>query len=125
MNKEIIENVKKFIIEGHAENDINEFLAAEEMSAAQVAKIIRAAWDGIIEDADVPNSEKKAWCIEALRDLYRKMLSTGDYAGAKSAIKEIIALSDLKKAKIEDEVPKIKTKIKTEGGNVTWPKFKT
>jgi hypothetical protein len=35
----------------------------------------------------------QGWCFEAYRDLYRRMVEVGDYAGATRAVKQIAELA--------------------------------
>jgi hypothetical protein len=48
-----------------------------------------------LKAAKLPRAVRRGWCLEALRNLYNKLLETGDYAGAIRAVKEIATLSRL------------------------------
>jgi len=43
----------------------------------------------------MPRAVRRGWCIEALRGLYKKLITSGDYAGAIRAVKEIATLAGL------------------------------
>ena len=53
-----------------------------------------------VKVARMPAEVRRGWCIEAMRDLYRRLVETGDYSGAIKAVKEMANLAgvDAKKA---------------------------
>lgn len=123
MKAEHIAAVKTFLVEGNKGNDIKEYLLDNGVKPGEVAGLISAAWDSIVSDSSQEPEEIKAWCDGALLEIYRRTLQTGDYAGAKSAVKERIALHDLKGTRKAASKPSSKKDSKVD--NVTWPNFKT
>ena len=94
-----IETVLKFLIEGQAYTDIEAFLKAEDLTAEQAAEILEKAFDELENANDIPTEVRRGWCLEAMRDVYRRLIETGDYNGAIKAVKEIANLSGAYPAK--------------------------
>lgn len=68
--------------EKHADDDASEAIACAMSHFEKVA------------DSDM--SVVRGWCLEALRETYRKMIETGDYAGATRTIKELYKIASEK-----------------------------
>ena len=51
------------------------------------------AIDTILKSARLPPAVRVGWCLEAYLSLYNKMKTTGDYAGARAAVQEIVKLT--------------------------------
>jgi len=92
----IIETAK-FLIEGQSLADIKEFLKNKDKTEKEADEIIKKAFDIILSDSEMNLDMRTAWCIEAYRDIYKKLVETGDYNGAIKAIKEISLLAGVKK----------------------------
>ncbi len=85
--------VLKLIIEGQAEGDIKEFLTEAGLSDDDGLKMIEAAFAELDKTLDISQDTRLAWCLEALRDLYRQLVNIHDYTGAIRAVTEIAKLS--------------------------------
>lgn len=48
----------------------------------------------------------RGWCLEALREMYRRMVDIGDYAGALKAIKELMHYANKCSSTDQDEQPR-------------------
>lgn len=59
---------------------------------ADAQALLAAVERELIEGADADPHVVKGWCVHAARDLYRRMVEIGDFAGALRAVK---LLSDL------------------------------
>lgn len=92
-----IQIVAGFMVEGNSAADIIEYLRGQKMTTEEAALIFEQAISGLVRAATLPKAVRKGWCLEALRDLYRKLVASGDYAGALGAVKEIAKLSDIYK----------------------------
>ncbi len=81
----------KWIINGHTEHDI---IAAirHHWPRRDARKLIGDAMVKITQAGQVAPETLRGWVFEAYRDLYRRMLEIGDYAGALAAVKEIARL---------------------------------
>lgn len=87
------EAVLKFMIEGQAYSDIVAFLVSEGDSPKAAAKSIQKALDKLDSVNETSAEVRRGWCIEAMREVYRRLLASGDYNGAIKAVKEIGLLS--------------------------------
>jgi len=94
MNKRAaVTQTVKMLLDGHSETDIREYLL--EYGKPQKPKlIIRAALDNFKTIAAAPKATRLGFCQEAARELYRRMVEVGDYAGALRAIQELAKLTD-------------------------------
>lgn len=90
-----IKVVSGFLVEGHSNADIIEYLHGQSMTAEDVALVFEQALSNFVKSANLPKTVRRGWCLEALRDLYQKLVATGDYVGAIRAVREIAKLSDL------------------------------
>lgn len=108
------EQIYKYIIEGHSNDDILEYLEASNMTLDQAKILFEEALKSFVKAANLPKSVRLGWCLEAYRDLYRRLLETGDYSGALKAIQEISKLSVLNK---KESSPHDKNDIKDEIDN--------
>ena len=100
-----VQGVFDFLIAGHGNANILEYLETREVTPAQAKDILEEALTKFLKSAALPKSLRRGWCLEAYRELYRKLVETGDYSGALKAINEIAKLSDLlsSKGKTPDE----------------------
>ena len=96
-----VENVYGFSIQGHSNSNIMEFLETQELTPENARNVLEQALNKFIKSANLPKTARRGWCLEAYRELYRKLFETGDYSGALKAIKEIANLAELSSAKAE------------------------
>lgn len=90
-----IKAVTGFLVEGHSNVDIMEYLDKQSFTAEDIALVFEQVLANFVKAANLPRSVRRGWCLEALRDLYQKLVSTGDYVGAIRAVREIAKLSGL------------------------------
>lgn len=90
-----IELVVRMMIEGSPNGFIIDYLEAMQIYKDEVALIIEQALAKFAKSARMPAAVRKGWCLEALRELYRRLMAANDYAGALGALKEIAKLSAL------------------------------
>ena len=83
------EQVFLWLIEGVRVRDIKE-AAAISYPDADVDQCIEAALDSFAVTARADGGIIRGWCLEAYRELYRRMLEIGDFSGALKAVKELI-----------------------------------
>ncbi len=81
------------LIEGNSRGNIAEVLQAQ--GVADPAAAIAVAIAELEAAVTIPRDLRRAWCLEAYREVYRRLLKTGDYAGASKAIKDYAALAEL------------------------------
>ena len=95
-----MEQVFRWIIAGHTEHDIIDAIKAT-WPKRNPTKLIGDAMMKIANAGQVEPEILRGWAFEAYREIYRRMLEVGDYAGALAAVKEIARLPALKKSKRE------------------------
>lgn len=83
-----IEQVFKWIISGHSEYDINEAIGAQ-WPEEKTKPLIVAAIQKIRDTGTIDAKTLNGWCFESTRDIYRRMIEIGDFAGALKAIKQL------------------------------------
>jgi hypothetical protein len=84
-DKAALEQVLKWVLAGHSEADIEEAIG-KSWPDKPPAALILAAGDHLRASASFDVRTVLGWCIEALRDLYKRMVDIGDYAGAIRAV---------------------------------------
>ena len=85
------------LVEGNSRANIEEWLASEGVKDA--GQVFDDALEALRHAAAIPVDLRKTWALEALRELYRRLLATGDYSGAIRAVAEFSKLSGLYPAK--------------------------
>jgi hypothetical protein len=87
---EQIEQVRQWLIDGHRDHSIIESTRTTwpEWSADPMP-LISAALDQIAKSADFDSATLAGWCFEATKDVHRRMIESGDYAGALRAIRQL------------------------------------
>jgi len=93
---EQLQQVQDWILQGNSEHLIRESIADEFPDASPVA-LITGVLNHFIEVAslnEVALLGTYGWCLEASKEMYRRMVEIGDYAGALRAIKQIKELAD-------------------------------
>lgn len=83
-------------MQGNSEHLIRESIADEFPDASPVA-LITGVLNHFVEVAslnEVALLGTYGWCLEASKEMYRRMVEIGDYAGALRAIKQIKELAD-------------------------------
>lgn len=80
------EQVYKWILEGASEADIRDAIKTN-WPKQKAEPLIKTALARLIEASDSPADVMRGWCIEATRELYRKQVEVGDFAGALRAVK--------------------------------------
>jgi len=89
-----VDQVVNFLIEGHGNRDIIEYLESQQMPTAEAKAVFQDALKKFIKAANLPKAVRRGLCLEMYRDLYRRLVATGDYAGALRAVGEIAKLAD-------------------------------
>lgn len=83
-----VTQVAKWIIAGHDASDITEAVRASKFDG-EPGPLILAAMGRLKRAANFDPMIMLGWCVEATRELYRKMVESGDYAGALRAVKQM------------------------------------
>lgn len=76
------------MLEGHSARDIDH-AARHYWPRVNLEKIKGEIYDELALVAAADPDTLTGWCLEAYRELYRRMISTGDYSGAIRAVREI------------------------------------
>ncbi len=84
--------VFKWILSGAMEPDILEAIEAT-WPGESPKPLIAAAIERFCKAGEMEPAAVIGWCFEAYRDLYRRMVEIGDFAGALRAIKLITELT--------------------------------
>jgi len=105
---DITQTVFDFIVSGHSHTHIVEYLKSVGEDDASSKEIIAQAFEKLLDSAELPESARRGWCLEAYRLLYQKLVATGDYSGALKAVKEIANLPSGEETKFREVTEKIK-----------------
>lgn len=90
-----IDMVAGLMVEGRPHTYIIDFLESMQIPKDEVVLIIEQALAKFVKSARMPAAVRKGWCLEALREIYRRLMSEKNYTGALVAVKEIAKLSAL------------------------------
>ena len=77
------------ILEGNTRQDI-ESAAKNLFPGVRIGPVFDHALAAFATVANESSEVVGGWCIETSRDLYRKMIEVGDYAGALRAVKQVM-----------------------------------
>ena len=88
-----VAEVFAWIVRGHTEANIAEAVR-EKWPDAEGTPLIVAALAQITKSADVDARLIRGWCIEAYRELHRRLTEMGDYVGAVRAVARINDLAE-------------------------------
>lgn len=91
--EEAVSQAMRLLLEGHARADIRE-LIAKAAPGQDPDRVLRLAVRRFAVIAKEPKQARLGFCQEAARELFRRMMDTGDYAGALRAVQELAKLSD-------------------------------
>lgn len=86
------EQIVKWILAGHSEFDILEGAAAS-WPDTDPAPFILGALEKIRKGGTIDPDMLAGWCVEATRELYRRMVEIGDFTGALRAIRQLADLA--------------------------------
>jgi hypothetical protein len=81
------------LLDGHSFADIRQALATEHPQA-NADLLFRYTQNAFEQVCDRSFRTVAGFCLEATRDLYRKMLEIGDFEGALRAVKQLSTLAD-------------------------------
>lgn len=84
--------VLKWILSGATEHDISEAIKASWPDAA-ARPLLVAAIEQLRDSADFDPQTVLGFCFEATRELYRRMIDIGDFAGALRAVKQLTEIA--------------------------------
>ena len=88
-----IRDICALLVEGNREGDIAEYMASVGLSVKEFAAQLEAAFALLEKEADVPVGIRNGWCLLAAREVFRRLMATGDYSGAVRAVDLIAKLS--------------------------------
>jgi len=84
--------VYQWILQGANEHDVCE-AALVQWPDIDARPLILAAVQTLRDAGAVDREVVLGWCVEATRDLYRRMLDIGDHAGALKAVRQLANLT--------------------------------
>ena len=87
-----VEQVIQWLISGNRDAHIVEAIR-ETWPDQPLDPLIAAACAQLVEAGNIEPDAIKGWCLEATRELYRRMLEVGDLVGALRAVKTLYELS--------------------------------
>lgn len=79
--------VYQMLLEGHSKGDILEAIA-QLYPNRDANKLIASAMESFSIISSEQSDTVKGWCMEATRDLFRKLNEVGDYDGALRAVQQ-------------------------------------
>lgn len=88
IQSDIKRSVADLMIQGYALSDIVEKIQFDNKEITRET-IVSVAMDFFRDASKVDEDFRSGWCAEAYRELYRKMVEIGDFAGAKDCVKMI------------------------------------
>jgi len=80
--------VLQWLVSGASENDVVEALRAK-YPGADARAVMAAVRDHLTAEGQPEADALRGWVLVSLRELYRRMLETGDYDGARKVLKDI------------------------------------
>ena len=83
-----VNQVFQWIVQGATEHDILEAMRQAWPQTAH-APLLLAAIDKIRDSSQIDAVTVLGFCVEATRDMYRRMVEIGDFAGALRAVKQL------------------------------------
>jgi hypothetical protein len=89
-----IKRVVFWILAGNSMFDVHEAIAKEYPGKKQREALMAAVLDYFIRSGQANTDVVKGWCLESLRELYRKMVENADYPNAARVIKDIYSMND-------------------------------
>jgi hypothetical protein len=88
-----VDEVVGWLIEGHRDADIRGAIK-EKWPELDAVTLQNAAVEHFRRAANCEPAVIVGFALEAYRDLYRRMMKIGDFAGATKAVKELVALTN-------------------------------
>ena len=86
------DQVCEWMVRGHREADIAEAVAAM-FPGADPKPLMEAAVNHFVSAAHCQKDVVTGWAMEAYRELYRNLLSIGDFPGAARVVGELVKLA--------------------------------
>lgn len=77
-----------WLLEGHRDHDVEAALKAR-YPGIDAKKILEKTMEHFAAISEADPRVIRGWCLEAYQELYRRMVSIGDYANALRAVKEL------------------------------------
>jgi hypothetical protein len=74
------------VLAGATTHEVHEAIKAN-WPVAEAAELLERVQQQLGEEADIDADLLRGWCHAATRDLYRRMVEIGDFAGALRAVK--------------------------------------
>lgn len=89
-----VKKVVYWILDGESMFDIAEAMTAEFPRKDHRKKLMDAVLAYFVRSGQANTDVVRGWCLESLREIYRKMMDNADHAGAAGVIKSIYRLND-------------------------------
>lgn len=89
-----IKTVSHWILEGNSMFDVLEAMDAASLTKPDQKKIMGGVLEYFTKSGDADPDVVRGWCLESLRELYRKMVAIGDFANAVKVVKDIFNLNN-------------------------------
>ena len=74
--------------------DVMEAMDAEGLTKAEQKAIMGGVLEYFTKSGEADPDVVRGWCLESLRELYRKMVAIGDFANAAKVVKDIFNLNN-------------------------------
>ena len=95
---ELTQQIVRLMLEGHSLIDVIEYIKSQENNLT-TEQACEWAFTFFENAADITEKSRIGWCLEAYRELYRKMVEIGDFNGAVRCVSEISKLTGVKQQK--------------------------
>lgn len=90
-NPDHVRDVYEMIVGGHSRINIDQF--CRERWDEDSEPLILSAFDHLKTEASTKYEIQMGWCIESMKELYRKSVEIGDFASATKCVKEVAELA--------------------------------
>lgn len=94
-----VAQVAAWLLEGQSTRDILE-AARDHLGIATPGELLAAAYRHIADRLAVDPDHRRAWHLEARRELYRRLVEFADFKGAHLVLKELAALEGITAAPV-------------------------
>ncbi len=89
-----IKKVVFWILDGNSMFDVNEVLKKEFKTIKKQRAVMTGVLDYFVRSGQANTDVVRGWCLESLRELYRKMIESGDFVNAARTVRDIYKFNE-------------------------------